>query len=180
MNQSFIIRLLLVFFGCIALMQEGFAQRTYDRGIGVRAGVYAAVSYKQFVSETGAIELQLGGRNYSRRYRYTSFGAAYVHHAEMADLLAAWELPEVKNFNYYIGGGISGYAWGARDPSYRNLNNYLSWGLEIYAGLEYTFEEFPLAVSIDWSPRYFFGNNYGYYSRLGWGYSALIVRYVLR
>ena len=49
-----------------------------------------------------------------------------------------------------------------------------------YAGLAYTLEDIPLVVSIDWSPRYFFGNTYGYYSRLGWGYGAVTMRYVLK
>ncbi len=180
MNQSMIIRLLLVLVACFCLTQRSLAQRTYDRSVGLRLGYYGALSYKQFVSEAGAFELQVGSRGYSRRYRYTSFGAAYLHHVDMTDLLEEWDLPKVENLNYYLGGGISGYAWSARNSYYRNLDNYLSWGLEFYAGLEYRLEDLPLVVSIDWSPRYFFGNNYGYYNRLGWGYGAVTLRYVLK
>ena len=180
MNQSILIRLLLVLVACIALTQGSLAQRTYDRSVGLRLGYYGALSYKQFMNEAGAFELQLGSRAYCRRYRYTSFGAAYLHHVDMSALLEEWELPHVENLNYYLGGGISGYAWHARDAFYRNLDNHVSWGLELYAGLEYTLEDIPMVVSVDWSPRYFFGNNYGYYSRLGWGYGAVTVRYVLK
>ena len=180
MNQSVLFRFLLVLVACIALVQGSFAQRSYDRSVGLRLGSYGALSYKQFISDAGAFELQLGSRGYSRLYRYVSLGAAYLHHRDLSSLLDAWKLPQVGSLNGYFGGGLSGYTWHSRDGINQALNNRISWGLELYTGLEYTLENIPLVVSVDWSPRFFFGSTYGSFRRLGWGYSALTVRYVLK
>ena len=180
MNQSFILRLALPFVLLLSLTQTSLAQRSYDRSVGLRLGQPIALSYKQFISDAGAFELQLGSRGYGRLYRYVSLGAAYLHHRDLSSLLDAWNLPQVGNLNYYFGGGVSGYTWHVRDANYQGLNNRISWGLELYTGLEYTLENIPLVVSVDWSPRFFLGNTYGSSRRLGWGYGAVAIRYVLK
>jgi len=48
---------------------------------------------------------------------------------------------------------------------------------DAYLGLEYTFEDFPVSLTVDWVPRVFLGSLRP--TTFGLGYGALGVRYLL-
>ena len=103
------------------------AQSDYKSGIGLRFGGYydlVSASYKTFISEQGAIELNLGFRNYS-------FGG-------------------FSSYNWFVlvGGGLTAY------NSFSDFDATSGFGLAIFptAGVDYKFASIPLNVSVDTRP----------------------------
>lgn len=165
MRTSKILAVVAIVIGCTFAANA----QNYTSAIGLRLGYPLSVSYKHFLSENGAIEVFGGFRSYSG-YGWFNVGGLYQYHKP---------IPDVDGLNWYFGGGASVFFWnydndfvfGDEDDS------SLSVGLLGNVGLEYTFKEAPINVSVDWVPI-FFVNGYG--SGFGGGYGALAVRYVLK
>lgn len=165
MRTSKILAVVAIVIGCTFAANA----QNYTSAIGLRLGYPLSVSYKHFLSENGAVEVFGGFRSYSG-YGWFNVGGLYQYHKP---------IPDVDGLNWYFGGGASVFFWnydndfvfGDEDDS------SLSVGLLGNVGLEYTFKEAPINVSVDWVPI-FFVNGYG--SGFGGGYGALAVRYVLK
>ncbi|MCU0345595.1 MAG: hypothetical protein MUC59_01545 [Saprospiraceae bacterium] len=142
--------------------------QNYNSAIGARLGSPLALSYKKFISEGNAIELYGAFRSYSR-YSWFSVNGAYQVHRDF---------PNVDNLQWYFGAGAGIFFWnfdndlfiGGDEPSSTTL------AIQGYLGLEYTFDEIPLSLSVDWVPTYFLNS---YSDGFGSGYGALAARYVL-
>lgn len=113
-----------------------FAASSYTSGIGLRleagADGNAGVSYKQFLSDRGAVEgLLLTDLNEG---------------VELAGLyLFQGRFPSApKTLRWYAGGGVHAGTWGK--------HNRFVLGPDGMLGMEYAFADAPLALSLDWHP----------------------------
>ena len=124
------------------------AQSDYKSGIGLRFGGYydlVSASYKTFISEQGAIELNLGFRNYafggfsSYNWFVLSASGAYQHH---------FDIKPVPGLKWFVGGGLTAY------NSFSDFDATSGFGLAIFptAGVDYKFASIPLNVSVDTRP----------------------------
>jgi len=125
------------------------AQSNYNRAIGIRASAhteYAAVaaSYKFFVTEPGAIELNFGVGSHSYvgdRAPGVSISGAYQHH---------FDIQPVEGLRWYIGGGAVIF------NSQSKHDDYDGFGFGVFptGGADYKFEKIPLNLSADFRPTF--------------------------
>lgn len=139
----------------------------YQSAIGARLGYPLAASYKQFINETNAFEVYAGFRSWST-YSWFSLSGAYQVHKQLTS-----DVPELY---WYFGGGASVYFWNYKSTFLDDNSANTSFALQGYLGLEYTFDDTPLSLSVDWIPTIFLN---GYGSGFGAGYGTLAARYVL-
>lgn len=140
--------------------------QSYHSAIGLRLGYPASVSYKQFISEPGAIEAFVGFRSYSL-YRWITIGGLYEHHKP---------IPNAEGLSWYFGGGASVFLWSYDEAFVGEDNTNTSIGILGALGLDYKFANAPVNLSVDWLPV-FFVNGYG--NGFGGGYGALSARYTI-
>ncbi len=124
-----------------------------------------SVTYKTFLSDAGALEVYAGYRGWEF-YNWFSVNAAYQYHKPF---------PNVDNLRWYVGGGAGVYFW-SYDNAFADANDNTSFSLQGYLGLDYTFENAPVNLSVDWVPTIFLT---GYGSGFGAGYGNFAVRYVI-
>lgn len=141
---------------------SSYAQSEYKTALGIRVGWPTAVSVKQFIGETWALEGLVTGR-------YRGIGAA---------LLLEKHKPAFANkLNWFFGGGLHGafysgqYYRGPRPGLYKE--DAFSYGIDGIVGLEYFIEDIPFTIGIDLKPA--LEINYGPYFDFG---TAITVRYV--
>ncbi len=144
-----------------------YSQSTYKSAIGLRFGVPLSVSYKQFISEPGAIEVFAGFRNYSG-YGWFNVGGLYQHHKP---------IESVAGLQWYFGGGAAAYFWNYDFDLPGDDDTNVNLSILLNLGLDYKFESVPLNLSVDWVPGFFIG---GYARGFGGGYGALSARYTLK
>ncbi|MEL6675446.1 MAG: hypothetical protein AAFR61_24775 [Bacteroidota bacterium] len=154
---------------------EEFVQ-VYQKAVGLRLGYPTSINYKRFLSNNKAVEFGVGARG-SSSWNMLSLSISLQQHFGTRSLLEAFDLPEVENFSWYVGGGVSGYVWTYNNGYNPSQYSRTSWGLQVMLGAEYKFEDFPLILVIDWAPRWFLGG--GWYRGLGVGYGTLGIRYPL-
>lgn len=137
------------------------AQSTYKQAVGVRVSAhqeYAAVaaSYKVFVTEPGAIELNLGvgnrlygGNNGDKRAPGVSFSGVYQHH---------FDIKPVEGLRWYIGGGAVAF------NSKSSYERYDGFGFGVFptGGVDYKFVKIPLNLSADFRPTFHIAAPTGY------------------
>lgn len=147
--------------------QEG---SSYKNAIGGRfgGGYYdvVAASYKTFLSDAGALELNLGFRAYSVAYNWfnLSFSASYQHH---------FPIGSVDGLRWFIGGGLTAY------NSFSSYSGYSGFGLGVFptGGVDYKFANIPLNVSADIRPTIGIIKPYTYYDSFYLGNVGAAVRY---
>jgi hypothetical protein len=132
----------------------------YKTGIGIRAGFSSGLTVKHFTSHKAAVEGLL-----STRWQGFVVTGLYEVHNQAFD---------VRHLNWYYGGGAhlgfynGSYAyWGESGTSYTVI------GIDGILGIEYSFDEIPINIGIDWKPAL----NLVGYSGI-WSEGALSVRYV--
>jgi hypothetical protein len=117
------------------------AQKNYNNALGVRMGYWPGITFKHFVSQRGAFEAIVN----TRWHGFMFHGLYEIHHK-------AFNEP---GFNFYYGfGGHAGYWRVGRfsHPWYDDRGNYSAFGLDGILGLEYSFSQIPLNLSVDWKP----------------------------
>jgi len=113
----------------------------YNTGLGLRGGPYFAFTVKHFLSEKSAIE----GLASTRWKGFEITGLYEIHNQ-------AFEVDRLKWF--FGGGGHIGFYngdntnWGETGKTYTNI------GIDGILGLEYSFNEAPISLSIDWKPSF--------------------------
>ena len=109
----------------------------YSRSVGVRGGLGAFVTYKQFVGTESAFEL-LGGFSFGDLYA----SLVYEKHNEFTN--------DVSGLTWYWGLG----------PTILLSEGGIGVGGLGAIGLDYSFEDIPLNISLDWMPHlYLIGGN---------------------
>ncbi|MEM1324569.1 MAG: hypothetical protein AAGI23_01380 [Bacteroidota bacterium] len=144
------------------------AQRNYDTAIGARLGYPISLSLKRYISDAGAIEANLGFRG-NVSYNWIVVSGAYLHHK-------SFNIDELPSLNWYYGGGASVYFWSYDTDFLRSQYGSTTIGLQGYLGVEYTFSEAPINITLDWVPTIFVN---GFTSGFGGRYGSLGIRYVL-
>jgi len=146
----------------ITICLSAFANaQAYNTGIGLRVGPYIGFTVKHFLNEKSAIEGLV-----STRWKGIEFTGLYEIHNQAF---------KVDRLNWYFGGGahIGFYngdnaSWGEAGKSYANF------GIDGILGLEYSFKEVPINLSLDWKPAVNLTGDTGF-----WGdYGALSIRYI--
>lgn len=138
----------------------------FKTAIGARLGYPLSASFKTHLNESNAIEIIAGTRGYSG-YRWWNVSAAYQIHKPL-------EIDGIEGLQYYFGAGASAYFWSFDEVLFDDSS--ITFGAQGYVGAQYTFEDVPISVTIDWVPTIFFS---GFISGFGGGYGGIGVRYVL-
>ena len=116
-------------------------QSNYNTGIGFRGGLSNGLTIKHFLGQSSAFEGILA-------YRWSGYNITglYELHAN------AFNEP---GFNWYYGaGGHIGFWDGDANPWFSDNQQYTVIGVDGILGLEYTFSEIPINLSIDWKPGF--------------------------
>ena len=115
----------------------GSSQDNYINAIGMRGGNPTGVTYKHFVGRYSVIEGILGisfsYKDPSNKKLGVSLTGLYEYHFFLTE-----------GFNAFAGGGIS--IGGGK--------NLIILNADVIGGLEYTFYNFPLNISLDYKPFY--------------------------
>jgi hypothetical protein len=109
----------------------------YRTSLGFRAGVPYGITLKHFLSETNAFEAILASR-------WSGFEITGLYENEH------WT-GEYPGFNWFWGFGAHIGFWN-NTPYYNAVNGGAVIGVDGILGLEYTFDEIPLNLSIDLLP----------------------------
>jgi hypothetical protein len=160
------IALLFAFLFALSLSNDMKAQGNFQSALGLRFGAPLAASYKFFISDPAAIELYLGFRSYSVGYTFLNPGAMYQYH---------FPINGVDGLNWYVGGGASLFLY-SFDDGYCAGCDGLAFGINGVLGLDYTFADAPINLSVDWLPTIVIA---GDFAGFGAGNGALSARYVL-
>lgn len=173
-------KLLFLFIAAASISYAANAQdgSDYKRGIGLRVGGgyydIVAASFKTFITEPGAIELNLGFRPntyYSSVNQFhLSFSASYQHH---------FPIGSVEGLRWFVGGGLTAY------NTFSNDKDYSGFGLGVFptGGVDYKFGNIPLNVSADFRPTIaivrpdYYGSGFYNYSRFYAGNAGISARY---
>lgn len=155
----------VLFSVCLFFCATTLQGQVYQSAIGARLGYPLSVSYKTFITPESALEGYVGFRNWVN-YRWVSINGAYQQH---------FPIEGVDNLQWYLGAGGGIYFWNY-DVLKNERNSQIGLGLQGYLGLDYTFDEVPLNLTIDWVPTIFLT---GYRTGFGVSYGNVGVRYVL-
>lgn len=127
---------LLVIAAALLISISSFAQN-YDKAIGLRIGSGVGITYKQFLNPGQAIEANLGlNELFSNDNLNLVVGANYQFHFDV----------NVPGLTLYAGPGASlGLFLGEH-------NDFLL-SIDGIGGIEYKFNNVPIALSLDWKPQ---------------------------
>lgn len=156
-----------VFAVTIVLLSTMSLSAQYKASVGLRLGSPTSASVKYFIDDANALEAYVGYRSYSWGSNWVGVNGAYLRHQELDEI--------VDGLTWYAGGGLGVYFW-SYDDFFFDQYSTTTIGIQAYAGVEYTFEDIPLAISVDWIPTLFVGSTY--LSSFGARYGSLGVRYV--
>lgn len=144
---------------------------SYTKGIGLRVGGgyydLVSASFKAFVTEPGAIEVNIGFRPYGYvGYNWVNLSGSvsYQHH---------FPIGSVEGLRWFVGGGVTAYNTFSSDDYYRGF------GLGVFptGGVDYKFGNIPLNVSADFRPTIALIKPYEYYSSFYAGNAGVSARY---
>ncbi|MEK7255553.1 MAG: hypothetical protein AAB316_12465 [Bacteroidota bacterium] len=140
--------------------------QVYKSAVGLRLGYPWAVTYKTFISESSALEVYAGYRGWAGWSWFSVNGAYQVHRP----------FPNVDNLQWYFGGGAGILFWNFDDPFFEDEYGTTVFSIQGYLGLDYTFEDVPINLTLDWIPTFWLN---GYDDGFHGNYGNLAVRYVL-
>ena len=138
----------------------------YKSAVGAKLGYGLIGSYKTFLNESAALYI-FGGI----RWGGIAAGAYYLKHKPISS---------VERLTWYWGFGGSFTTW---DYGIAGLDNYYEVGVSGVLGLDYSFDDIPLNLSVDWAPTFVLLDSWdstGSYNRFRGGYGALTARYILK
>jgi len=154
-------------FTCLlaALFTIGGNAQPYNTSAGIRLGLFNGLTVKHFIEPDRALEGLLS-------WRWDGFVVTGLY-----EFQKPLNIEGVSNLDWYIGGGAHIGFWGANNYYYGpadRVNSYTVGGLDFILGMEYTFDEVPITLSLDWKPAFnIFGDSHW------WGDGgAFSVRYV--
>jgi len=120
------------------------SQSYYKYAIGIRGGFPHGVTGKIFINDAAAFE---GIAHY---YHGRGLGATFLYEHHM-------NLLQIPGVNAYLGGGLSVTQY---NGLIHNVSPYTGVTIMAVAGVEYTFEDFPLNLSFDFMPGLFVKRNH--------------------
>lgn len=128
--------------------------QSYNSAVGAKLGGWLVGTYKKQIKESWYVDFYAG---------FYGFSSSIIGGASLE---IHQPIESVDNLYWYYGGGAS------------VLTGFSTFGVGVNAtlGLDYSFEEIPLNVSVDWMPGVYLS---GYYRGPSFGLGALSVRYIL-
>ena len=151
----------------LLLSTAGLQAQDYNLAAGARLGYPLSLSVKKSIGEGNAVEGILGYRGFVG-YNWINVGAAYQRHTPIPDV--------VDGLNWYWGVGASVFLFNY-DLGFGSDFNSTAFGVQGYLGLDYTFADAPINLTLDWVPTLFLGNDF--VNGFGGGYGGIGVRYVI-
>jgi hypothetical protein len=152
-------------FALLILFVNQADAQDYKSAVGGKLGYGLIASYKTFMSEKNAIEL-FGGI----RWGGLAAGGFYQIHKD---------IESVDNLRWFLGGGATATTWTFGGIT---SNNYFEIAAHFNIGLEYTFDDMPLNISVDYAPGIVLYDTWdftGTYNRFRGGYGTVTARYIL-
>jgi len=149
---------MLVLFVSTAAIQA----QDYKSSIGGKVGYGLVASYKTFFNENNGIDI-FGGIHWGGSLMG---GANYSIHAD---------IKSVNNLRWYYGAGANFFSWTSIGYDWAEI------GISGNVGLEYTFDDIPLNISLDYVPTFviYDTDDFDNVRRFRSGYGALTTRYIL-
>ncbi len=145
------------------LVTTSLNAQNYHTALGIRLGLFNGFTIKHFMKTEHAIEGLLG-------FRWDGF---------MITGLYEYQRPFTggKNLEWFV--GIGGHL-GLWDSGYYKSrfydNSHSVFGMDLIGGLEYTFDEVPINLGLDWKPAFnFIGDDRAWLDGL-----ALSIRYTIK
>ncbi len=135
----------------------------YNTGIGIRGGFSNGLTVKHFIEPKSAIEGILS----TRWNGFIVTGLYEVHNQAFNAERLKWYFGFGGHIGFWNGNYDKNY-WGDYGTSYTVV------GIDGILGLEYSFEEVPLNLSLDWKPAFNFVGYSGFWADGG----ALSLRYI--
>ena len=132
----------------------------YQSAIGAKISGGVAVTYKQFVANTKALEAE--AMFFSEGIRLVGL---YEFHF--------YNIPGVDGLSWYVGPGAHVGFYRPRDKSF---NTAADIGIDGVIGLDYKIKNIPINLSLDWQPSISLVGNAGLMPQFG----GLAIRYVLQ
>jgi hypothetical protein len=162
-NKTFILTLLL--FSIFSITSYG---QDYKTAVGGKLGYGLIGSYKTFLNEEAAIDVFAG-----LRWGGLAAGVYYLNHTP---------IESVDRLKWYWGAGPILTTW---NYGVFFAGSYTRLGLSGVIGLDYSIDDIPLNISIDWAPTLVvydnFNKAYGISTgRFISGFGAVSVRYILK
>jgi len=148
------IGLLFVF---LVLFFSAKSQEDYIQAIGLRGGLYSGITYKTFLNDQIAFEGML-----TTRYKGVHITGIVEFQRPLLDVRTLY-------WYYGVGSHIGFY-----DQSISNAYDDYVIGIDGIIGVEYTFEDYPLNLSLDWNPMINLLGDFPVYNSVG-----LSVRYCI-
>jgi hypothetical protein len=141
-------RILFLVFFTAGIVSASFAQsnsQDYKSAIGARLGStyydLLSFSYKSFITEQGALELNagFGSKNYDYSTATLSAAISYQHH---------FDIKPAPGLKWFVGGGLTVF------NTFSDHHEYEGFGFGIFptGGVDYKFNGIPLNVSADVRP----------------------------
>lgn len=133
--------LLLLLLPAMFLATSQRANAQYDNAIGLRLGPSWGITFKHKLSDAAGLEFLLN--SHWGGYQVT---VMYEHH-----------IPVITDgMNFYIGGGghIGYYDGNSKYNGWDSNDEGVFIGADGILGLEYTFSEVPINLSLDWKPAF--------------------------
>jgi hypothetical protein len=157
MKKSVVIGLFLFCLVSISKAQD------YKTGIGLRGGFDYGLTVKHFISDKSALEFLLASR-----WRGFEVTGLYEVHNQVGNVdRLKWFFGFGAHVGFWNGDYTHDY-WGYPGTKYTVV------GLDGILGLEYSFKEVPINLSLDWKPALNFIGYTGFWADGG----ALSVRYI--
>ncbi|MEG2281638.1 MAG: hypothetical protein RSB93_00250 [Rikenellaceae bacterium] len=128
--------------------------QNYQKSVGVTIGPALGINASAFLSTKSSIEAQF---LYNVPSRAPMFTALYRYHMSLEE-----------NLGCYFGGGLNVGATGAA----KDYDTKFAFGVDPVVGVEYTFDQYPVAVAVDYAPAI---NIWG---KCVWNQLSLKVKYI--
>lgn len=147
----------IMLFGFLAKSQD------YTTAFGLRGGLGSGFTIKHFISGTHAVEGIVSSR-------YRGFNVTGLYEVTNA-------LPTA-GLNWYYGGGAHIGFWHGKyaNPWFTENRSYTVIGVDGILGIEYTFLDLPINISLDWKPAVNLIGYTGFWGDAG----AFSIRYTIK
>lgn len=166
-NLKNLTQLFLFVLMSMSFLQTASAQLDYSTAIGLRAGYYGnfGLTGKKAIGDAGNTAVEgIVYADFNTGSNYIEVNGLYEKY---------YGIGAVENLNWYWGAGAF-VGFFTFDNSIGG-ENFTYIGAVGGVGLEYQFANTPIALSIDWLPRFSFTNNGGFYGRGG----SFAARYII-
>ena len=150
--------LFVIVLAILCFSERGYSQY-YSSAVGARLGNASGLTGKILMSK--------------RTYLEGIFTARWDGFNITALVEIAQPLPDTPGLNWYYGAGANIGFWD--DPNDSEDNSELNVGADGILGMEYTFDDLPINIAIDWKPYFIIITN----PRFEFDEFALSVRYVI-